>query len=244
MKDIVRFEKLKNNINKQSVSLQVSHKLIQMIQSGLLQVGDDLPSERELAALFEVSRETARGAIQRLAAKGLVEIRHGVKTKILSIEESRKATFDLFESWSEHSLYHVEEARKQIEITIIRNAAKYISQKDLNRLQRLLIKQRILFEDPVRFQVSDRLFHTIIYQAGKNPILAQLATELYSYALEYRRQALKRPGAIEQSYNDHCMVFEALQKHDSIAAEEAMLLHINKVNKTTEVEMTNIQFKI
>lgn len=239
MKNIVSIEKFKNNMNKQSVRTQLSNKLIQMIQSGLLQVGDDLPSERELAAMFEVSRETARGAIQRLSAKGLVEIRHGVKTKITSAEERHANKSALFESWSEHSLDHVQEARAQIEMTVIRNAAKYISQKDLNRLQRLLISQRTLFNDPVRFQVSDRLFHTIIYQSGKNSILAQLAIELYSYGLDVRRQALMRSGAIEQSYQDHCRVFEALQQHDAMTAEAAMMSHIHQVNKTTEIEITN-----
>jgi DNA-binding FadR family transcriptional regulator len=240
MKNLTHFKKLKNNINKPNSHTQVGIKLMQMIQSCLLQVGDELPSERELAAMFEVSRETARAAIQKLAAKGFVQIRHGVKTKILRTAESTPSSSNIFfHSWDSHSLYHVKEARTQIEVTVIRNAAKYISQKDLNRLERLLTKQRILFEDPIRFQVSDRLFHTIIYQACKNPILAQLAGDLYSYALDYRRQALKRPGAIEQSYKDHCLVLEALQNHDSVAAELAMLSHLNQVNKTTEIEMAN-----
>ena len=42
---------------------RVAHRL------GILQVGDELPSERELASLLAVSRETVRGAIQTLAAK-------------------------------------------------------------------------------------------------------------------------------------------------------------------------------
>ncbi|WP_314314982.1 FadR/GntR family transcriptional regulator [uncultured Acinetobacter sp.] len=237
MKDLNYYVKFKNNIRRESVRRQVSEKLIQMIQSGLLQVGDDLPSERELAALFEISRESVRAALQTLAAKGLVEIHHGMKTKIVSRELNNPTKLDTLELWSEHTMKHVNEAREQVEAIIIQNAAHLISSQDLNKLQRLLDGQKKLFDDPVRFQVSDRLFHTIIYQAGKNPILAEFAAELYSYALEFRRQALKRDGAIEQSYHDHCRVLAALKNRDPIAAQQAMMSHINKVKQTTVMEM-------
>lgn len=237
MKDLNYYVKFKKDINKESVRLQVSQKLIQMIQSGLLQVGDDLPSERELAALFEISRESVRAALQTLAAKGLLEIQHGMKTKIVSRELINQPKLDTLELWSEPTLRHVDEARRQIETIIIQNAARYITNQDLNKLQRLLDGQKELFDDPVRFQVSDRLFHTIIYQAGKNPILAEFAEELYSYALEFRRKALKRKGAIEQSYYDHCRVMAALRSHDPEEAQNAMLAHISKVNQTTEMEI-------
>ena len=38
-----------------------------------MQVGDVLPGERELAGMLLVSRETVRGAIQRLAGEGIVQ---------------------------------------------------------------------------------------------------------------------------------------------------------------------------
>lgn len=51
-------------------------KLIDMLITGLLREGDLLPSERELAQLFEVSRETVRGALMQLAAYDLISVSH------------------------------------------------------------------------------------------------------------------------------------------------------------------------
>ena len=47
------------------------------ITDGTLKVGDQLPTEDSLIARFEVSRITARRAIQNLVSRGLVEIRRG-----------------------------------------------------------------------------------------------------------------------------------------------------------------------
>jgi DNA-binding FadR family transcriptional regulator len=45
------------------------------ITDGVLKVGDQLPTEDSLIARFEVSRITARRAIQNLVNRGLAEIR-------------------------------------------------------------------------------------------------------------------------------------------------------------------------
>lgn len=50
------------------------------IRDGLLQPGDALPSERELAVMADVSRVTVRKAVQHLVMDGLLVQRHGSGT--------------------------------------------------------------------------------------------------------------------------------------------------------------------
>jgi GntR family transcriptional regulator len=50
------------------------------IADGVLQAGDQLPTEDSLIARFEVSRITVRRAIQNLVGRGLIEIRRGIGT--------------------------------------------------------------------------------------------------------------------------------------------------------------------
>ena len=64
----------------------VADKVISLIASGTLRVGDLLPGERDLAAAFQVSRETVRGGMQILAARGFIEISHGARTKIINAD--------------------------------------------------------------------------------------------------------------------------------------------------------------
>jgi GntR family transcriptional regulator len=56
---------------------RVETNLAGEITDGTLKVGDQLPTEDSLIARFEVSRITARRAIQNLVSRGLVEIRRG-----------------------------------------------------------------------------------------------------------------------------------------------------------------------
>ena len=64
----------------------IADKLATLVASGILQVGDTLPGERDLALALNVSREAVRGAIQTLAARGILEVSHGARTRVLSAD--------------------------------------------------------------------------------------------------------------------------------------------------------------
>jgi len=52
-------------------------RLLQTIRLGLVQPGERFPSERELAAMLDVSRDTVRDATSSLADAGFLDIRRG-----------------------------------------------------------------------------------------------------------------------------------------------------------------------
>ena len=54
------------------------------IAQGEYRPGDQLPTEDELLQRFQVSRITVRRAIQYLVSRGLLEIRRGLGTFVLS----------------------------------------------------------------------------------------------------------------------------------------------------------------
>lgn len=62
---------------------QIADRLRGGIRDGEFAVGDDLPSESQLVARFEISRATARNALNQLATEGLVERRSGKGTRVL-----------------------------------------------------------------------------------------------------------------------------------------------------------------
>lgn len=64
-------------VERRSVPDEVADQLTDVIIGGEVPPGDQLPSERDLAARLGVSRPTVRTALARLAASGLVETRQG-----------------------------------------------------------------------------------------------------------------------------------------------------------------------
>ena len=61
---------------------EIASSLRERIDSGEWLVGDQLPTEQELCAEFQVSRTTVRQAIADLRDAGLVDVRHGVGAKV------------------------------------------------------------------------------------------------------------------------------------------------------------------
>lgn len=235
------FEKALRNKTKKDI---LTEKLVDMIQTGLLRNGDVLPSERELAQLFEVSRETVRGALSQLAAYGLISVSHGSKTRIRASDEvlARFRSTQPEGSDGEMNRFDVDsvfESRIVVEAAIARRAAINIDAEGIEKLERFLEAQSKLFDSPVHFQLSDQNFHKLISEYANNEILLRYAEELYSYGLDIRRQVMMEPDAIKCSYHEHSHIVEALKRGDPDAAERAMLTHLDSVYRTTKAKMVS-----
>jgi DNA-binding FadR family transcriptional regulator len=227
-----------DGISKQSVRDLLSDKIAYMICSGLLQVGDRLPSERALAKTFDISRETVRGAIQRLADLGMVEVSHGRPTIVIRADGFM--VHDVVKSLRELKAFdieHVYAARRTIESIIVREAALAMTNADLARMGDLLADQATLFNDPVQFQISDQEFHELIYRRCSNQVFVKIVRDLYAYGLDYRRKVMSQLGQIERSYRDHLAIYAALQQRDPDASEAAIGGHLNRIHETTRRQM-------
>ncbi|MBK1613921.1 hypothetical protein CKO44_10625 [Rubrivivax gelatinosus] len=224
----------KGPIVKRTVKEQISDKLAYMIHSGLLRAGDELPSERELAATLGVSRETVRAAVGVLQARRMIEVSQGARTRVIGpgampLHESVGVLGGL----KNRSLEEVTEARAAVEMQVVRLAAQRITPAQIERLQNLVDDQRGMRADAVRFQISDQEFHQILYRACGNELLADVVFDFYGYALEFRRLALMRPGAIEHSVAEHQAIVGAIRQRDPEAAIAAMRNHLEQVHRTT-----------
>src|SRR5437868_6984693 len=66
---------------------QLEAELERSISLGLVPEGGKLPSERALASYYGVCRATAREALVRLRARGLVEVRPGRRARAVVMEQ-------------------------------------------------------------------------------------------------------------------------------------------------------------
>lgn len=72
-------------VKQQTVSVQVAAQIQSSILSGDFSPGERLPSERELAEMFKVSRPSVRGGLNILASSGLITSTQGSGTVVLSL---------------------------------------------------------------------------------------------------------------------------------------------------------------
>ncbi len=225
---------LREGVARRNVRDIVADKIASLIAAGILQIGDILPSERELSSALQVSRETVRGAMQILAARGIIEISHGARTRVLSAEVGPVAT-GLREPKliNSYDLEEVHAARLLIERPVVANAARRIDDATLALLEDSLAAQRSSTEDPVRFLICDREFHVAIYRSCGNALLADFVTDLYTYMMEHRRRAVSVPGAILASCRDHAAILSGLRARDAEAVVAAFGVHLDRIYATT-----------
>src|SRR3954449_12510637 len=69
-------------VNRRSVPDEVFDQVLAEVVDGEIGAGESLPSERRLAEVLGVSRPAVREALQRMAATGLVQVRHGGSTTV------------------------------------------------------------------------------------------------------------------------------------------------------------------
>ncbi|MDR1708162.1 MAG: GntR family transcriptional regulator [Candidatus Accumulibacter sp.] len=77
---------------------QIERKLEQMICRGRWRLMDRLPSERELAEEFSVSRNTLRVAIRALCGRGILETKRSSGTIVRMMPSARPGATSLFAS--------------------------------------------------------------------------------------------------------------------------------------------------
>jgi DNA-binding FadR family transcriptional regulator len=212
----------------------IAEKLMVLIATNMLRPGDELPGERELANVLHVSRETVRGAIQMLAAQGIIEVSHGSRSRVGKVDLSHiTVTIASPNAIDSYDLESVHAARLHIELKVVGDAAERIDAETLQKLQGLIEAQRLGGDDAMRFLICDREFHVAIYRACGNPLLADFVTDLYTYMMDYRRNAMSQPGAIKASYADHVAIAEALERHDRDAVIAAFRHHLTRIYETT-----------
>jgi DNA-binding FadR family transcriptional regulator len=212
----------------------VADKIARLIVSGILQVGDHLPSERDLAAALQVSRETVRGGIQSLAVRGIIDVSQGARTRVATGDiGSLKGELYETRKINSYDIEAIHAARQAVERPVVAAAADRINERELELLGQSLSAQRAAKDDPVRFMICDREFHMTIYQACRNPALADFVGELYTYMMAYRRKAVARAGAIAASYRDHEAIVDGLAAHNAEAVVAAFDIHLDRIYATT-----------
>ena len=175
---------LRAEIGRRTVRERISDKLASLIASGILQVGEELPSERDLAALLAVSRETVRGAIQTLAAIGVVAVSQGSRTRVVSRKiDTLKIGVASPSAINAYELDSVHKSRVLIERSVAAEAAVHIDDATLGRLEQSLVIQKQTMRDPVHFLICDREFHLTIYRSLRQPVARGLChRSLYVHA--------------------------------------------------------------
>ena len=193
-----------------SLSAQIVAEMERIIRHGQWKVGERIPPEPELTALFGVSRNTVREAVQSLIHAGLLTAKPGDGTYVMG-----RTRFEVLlqNQLGDSEVRLILEARLALESSIAALAAQNRNDDDLENLAAAL-KLRNNSDD----LTSDTNFHIAVAKATHNPLLADLYNEICLFMLKNMVQKLPEGAIQEQEIDLHNRLFRALERSDPEAA--------------------------
>ncbi|ODT80044.1 MAG: GntR family transcriptional regulator [Pelagibacterium sp. SCN 64-44] len=198
------------------------------IVSGQYAQGSILPADSELLERFGVSRTVLREALKTLAAKGLIEARARIGTRVLP--RGRWNLFDAdvlawhFELGPDVSfLRSLAEVRIGIEIEAAALAAERASPEQMAQLVHW-VDRMAEAETPADFARNDLQFHKVLAEASGNPFMASISAlvEMALTAAFTISSPVNDPAALAVTVGVHRRIAEAVRDRDAVAARAAM----------------------
>ena len=198
------------------------------VVSGTYPQGAILPSDSELLERFGVSRTVLREALKTLAAKGLIEARARIGTRVLP--RNRWNLFDadvlawFFELGPDVSfLRSLAEVRIGIEIEAAALAAERAEPDQAAALMGW-VDSMAGSQTPADFARYDLEFHKAVAEASGNPFMASISAlvEMALTAAFTISSPVNDPDALAVTVGVHCRIAEAIARRDPAAARLAM----------------------
>ena len=210
--------------------------------SGHLKAGDRLPSERDLAAMFQVGRSTIRESLRKLEQAGLITIRTGsaggayvansgpepvTRALTLMLQLEQVAPEDLLE------------ARKVIESTTAKLAALRATAEDLEKIKAALDSPRN-FSMKEGFISANVDFHESIADAARSKVLSITLRAVRGLTIESLRMLPMDQDMMESSHAYHTRVYEAIVNRDPDSAQQNMVQHIESFERKLLAVLSNL----
>lgn len=199
------------------------------IAGGTYEPGDLLPREAELTEEYGVSRTSVREAMKVLAAKGLVDIRPKVVTRVRPKElwssfDSDLLTWTYVEDQATELMRDLVELRQIVEPSAARLAAGRATMHDLGRIEQAALDLAAAADDHAAYAERDVEFHLAVYAASHNTFLSRFGTLVADFMkLSFDLQQEATTLSLEDDAARHVAVLDAITRGDSEAAGESML---------------------
>ncbi|MGR2681187.1 FadR/GntR family transcriptional regulator [Chromobacterium haemolyticum] len=200
-----------------------ARNILDAIKRGIWLPGEMLPSQRDLAEQFGISRPPLREAISVLEALGFVRSHPGKGVFVVSADPQG-------EPFAPPTVRpeDVFQLRLALEPFVVGLVAQSIASEELMQLRLTLLDMREALEagEMAAAVEADILFHRQLVGFSRNPVFKQ-SMEQASEAIGHARAImLARPQELQAALIEKEAILRAIKAHDSAAASAAMQQHI------------------
>lgn len=211
-------------------------QFIELIRSGQLREGDELPGERVVAGTMEVSRPTVRLAVAALVDAGIAEISKGrtggIRIKSIWIPEALLGS--VVDELRADETFHLLEARRAIEPRVAQLAALRGDDAAFRAMRESIERQAANGDDRGRSVQAEVMYHRLMWQAAGNPTLEEMLRLLFERLQVVMDMAHRTTPDRGRAVEIHEDTLAALISGDPARVETAMDEHMAYLERIAE----------
>ncbi len=211
--------------------ISISNQIESKIRSGEIKENEKLPSERQLASDYGVSRAVIREALRVLDEKGLIKVVVG-KGNYVSLPKDEYLTNKFEDVIDYHNINKndVMQARQVIEVAVGTLILDALSPEDVEAFETIYTQMEQTIMDVHAFSMLDAKFHMQIARCTGNRLIEIIANILnnvtdrkllFEDEIEIRRNAQR----------EHHKIIEAFKLRDKAMLETAIASHMHSYGK-------------
>lgn len=231
-----------------SAADQVLEDLRLQILSGRLTRGTRLPSEKQLAAHYDVSSPTVREALRALSAMNLVEVRHGSGTYVSAetgkmLASAMNAVVQLMQV----DILAILDVSEALYVKAVRLGVQFATDSDIEGLRAASNRFQPRSEG-ADFAGALSDFLKGLVGASHNPLLVSLSGFLIDAQITLAQESARNSPSMWQRIAgeliaERAAIVDALEARDGDAAEAAVMTYMKRGRDLVERNLAPIDEK-
>lgn len=194
-----------------------------------IEVGDVLPSEREIAEELQVSRCSVREALKVLNYLGFVQSIQGSGNYMTDRHEHTTARILQVEFQRDSlGIRELQDFRLALERQAVCLAVNYITEQQITEMKNLVDVMEVT-QDSGSLSRLDRRFHYVLAEASRNRLILEnviaIASVLFDSMVATHQRIIKTEEGFSAMNRMHRALVQALQDKDMDAADAALNGH-------------------
>lgn len=211
-------------VHKKSLYLKISDAIYSYIQMNDLQPGDKLPSEREMSAMLQTSRNSVREGLRILEDRGLIEVKTG---RGVFIKSPYSGNSKISLCLQNCSLEDIHELQSTLDHQAVLDAIERASDSEKENMIQIATQMVSLAGENIYSHILDHSFHSQLYKSAKSPAIEQLIIAIREERFVYQEDTGINGDSIWlKTIPEHLALAEAIRDKDPKRA----IHYIDKIN--------------
>ena len=210
---------------KKTLGQKTEDQLMKYILDNQIMIGGKIPNEFELAEIFGVGRSTVREAVKGLVSRGILEVRRGDGTYVIStvymendvlgfgqIKDRYQLALDLFD------------VRLMLEPEIAAWACRKATKEEIVRLRELCDEVEFLYKQGHNHIQKDIEFHNYLAKLSGNMVIERLLPVINTSVVIFA--SITYRSLMQETLDTHRAIVTSIEHRDPVGAKCAMSMHL------------------